>query len=101
MTNTNDSLREYNSSDNYYKHALGMQYTDGVKAMAEKFKCYWLLDVVASYQHERQGEEFQVWKLRKNKDGSATVSCTDGNDGVLRAQEIHSPILDQMKSLYG
>jgi hypothetical protein len=88
MTNANDSLMEYSCSDNYYKHALGMLYTDDVKAMAEIFQCYWFLDVIVSYQHELKNEEFQMWKLLKHDDGSATVSCTDGNDGVLRAQEI-------------
>ncbi len=71
-----------------------MLYTDGAKAMADIFQCYWFLDVIASYQHELKGEEFQVWQIRKNEDGSAVVVCTNGNEGVLRAQEI--PFTDFM-----
>jgi len=88
MTNANDSLREYICTDFYHKHAFGILYTDGARALAENFECYWFLDIIVSYQHELKGNDFQVWKLRKNEDGPVTASCTDGNDGVLKAQEI-------------
>jgi len=38
--------------------------TDGVKAVAEAAGCYWLLDIIGSYQHEpKLDKDFQVWKL--------------------------------------
>jgi len=41
--------------------------TDGVKAVAEVAGCYWLLDVIGSYQHNKKLDKaFQVWKLAVN-----------------------------------
>ncbi len=84
--NANDQLREYNCTDNYYRYNFGLMITDGAKALAEKFQ--WFLDIVASYQHELKKAEFQVWKLVKNKDNSATVKCEDGNDIILKSKHI-------------
>ena len=88
MRNVNDELREYNCSDNYYKYNFGLVITDGVKALAEKFQCFWFVDVIASHQPKLRVEEFQVWSLGKNEDSSAIVLCTDGNDRVLVSQNI-------------
>lgn len=86
--NANDSLRQYTCTDNYYRHFHGILFTDGVKALCDLFKCYWLLDIVVSYQPQLKEADFQVWTITKRPDGTALVTCTDGNDGVLRAQEI-------------
>jgi len=84
----NDELRQYTCTDNYYRHPLGMLFTDGIKALCDKFECYWLLDVVCSYQPELKDEEFQVWTLSVNEDCSATVFGTDGDGKELRTQKI-------------
>ena len=47
------SLKQFTGTDNYYKHLLGLHYTDGIKYLAEKAQCYWLLDVIASHQTKR------------------------------------------------
>lgn len=60
----------------------------GQKHSLKSSKCFWFLDIVASYQHELKNEEFQVWKLVKNTDNSATVKCEDGNDNILKSKEI-------------
>jgi len=45
--------------------------TDGVKALAEAAGCYWLLDVIGSYQYEPELDKvFQVWKLSVDLDKS-------------------------------
>ena len=38
-------------TENYYRHGVvkNLVYTDGVKAVASKLECYWLIDVVASW----------------------------------------------------
>jgi len=39
--------------------------TDGVFALAEAAGCYWLLDLIGSYQSDKQLDKaFQVWKLK-------------------------------------
>ncbi len=88
--NANDQLSEHNCTENYYQHNFGMKFTDGVKALCDQFECYWFLDIVVSYQPELElaEEDFQVWKLKKNDDGSAVVTCTNGNDKVLKQQRI-------------
>ncbi|RYE52576.1 MAG: hypothetical protein EOP48_16195 [Sphingobacteriales bacterium] len=88
--NANDKFSDYNGTDNFYRHFTKMLYTDGVKALCDDFQCYWFLDIVASYQSQLKGEEFQVWLLRKEEDGSAVVTCTDGNDRELVSQSIPS-----------
>ena len=87
MRNANDELKEYNCSDNFYKYNFGLIITDGVKALADKFSCYWFLDIVASYQPQLKEEEFQVWKLQRNGN-SAIVTCENGNDLQLKSQTI-------------
>ncbi len=86
--NANDRLRDYNCTDNYYKHYFNTVYTEGIKALCSEFECYWFLDIIVSYQPELVKEEFQVWKLLKNSDDSAIVTCTDGNDKTLKQQQI-------------
>jgi hypothetical protein len=88
MINANDQLREYTCTDNYYTYLGGLLITDGVKALADRFECYWFLDIIASYQPQLMEEEFQVWTLKKNEDDSAAVSCTEGDDRVLKIQLI-------------
>jgi hypothetical protein len=86
--NANDDLSGFTGTEQYYSYLNGTTLTDGSKALAEKFKCWWLLDVIASYQKELQHEEFQVWMLTVNDDKSALVQATDGNHNVLRQQII-------------
>jgi hypothetical protein len=88
MKSANDSLKEHMSAGMLYNYMLGMVITDGVKELADRFKCYWFVDVVVSYQPELQGEEFQVWKLQKTGESSAIVTCEDGNDNILKSQVI-------------
>ncbi|MGR3280335.1 DUF6876 family protein, partial [Acaryochloris marina NIES-2412] len=60
-------LAHCHCSETYYKHWLGIQYTEGVRILAIKGECYWLLDAVASYQPGKaiksnpMLQEFQLW----------------------------------------
>ena len=68
----------------WYKHALFREfhYTDGVRYMAEKGECYWLIDRIFGLQYEQKAirdEAFQFWKLVVNDDATAVLSCSDGN----------------------
>lgn len=86
--NANDQLKEYAGTEKYYRYMFGMLFTDGIKALCDKFECWWFLDIVCSYQPYLKEEAFQVWSLGVNEDGTATVICTDGNDKVLKSQSI-------------
>lgn len=82
----NDESRNFIGTENYYLHATGkLVYTDGVKWLAETGQCYWLIDVVASYQPEIARNdrvyEFQAWRLTVGDVGeygegkNAVVEC--------------------------
>lgn len=88
MENANDMLTGFVCSDNYYNYHFGLVITEGVKCFADKFAAYWLLDIVASYYPQLRSEDFQAWKLTVNEDGTAIVSCTDGNEKQLANQII-------------
>jgi hypothetical protein len=61
--------------------------TDGVKFLADNAGCYWLLDILGSYQSKPlvRAEPFQTWKFDRK---SMMVRATDGNDKKLAAQKI-------------
>ena len=88
IMNANDYLKQHNCSDEFFKYNFGLVITEGTKAMADQFHCYWLLDIIVSYQPELKRHQFQVWKLFVLDDSSAIVKCTDGNDKVLKRQEV-------------
>ena len=61
--------------------------TDGVLAVAEAAGCYWLLDVIGSYQYDpRLDKYFQVWKLEVNR---------EANSGVVRGYNDTTLIITQ------
>jgi hypothetical protein len=84
-----ESLMQFTGTCNYYKHLLGIVYTDGIKFLADECQCYWLIDVVASYQYDSKvkQEEFQVYKLKVNADKTAILNIEDGNYNVVASQD--------------
>ncbi|MCA1419475.1 DUF6876 family protein [Bradyrhizobium sp. BRP23] len=88
---THADLAQFTGSEHVYRHGLlrSITYTEGVQYLAEKAAAYWLIDAVASYQHEApvKGEEFQVWRL-KVEGSRAVLTCEDGNERKLVEQQI-------------
>ena len=81
----------FTGSECYYRHPLGLRYTDGVKHLAELARAYWLLDVIASWQPEavKIDDEFQLWELTVNADSSAVLCFKqDSNLPAAIKQEI-------------
>jgi hypothetical protein len=90
--NANDSLNSCTCTDGYYATILpNFFHTSGVHELAEKFKCYWFVDIVVSYQlvPKITSEDFQVWTLKRTGD-TAVVTCTDGNGKYLVSQDIEA-----------
>lgn len=78
-----NALAGFTGSELFYKHSIGkFIYTDGVKYLAEQARCYWLLDVVGSYQHLKKVKEvpFQLWELTVNEDQTALVTMKEDSD---------------------
>ena len=78
-----DIIKYANGTEAYHKFSSIKHYpvaTDGVIAVAEAAGCYWLLDIIGSYQTDKRLDpNFQVWKLVVNHaDSTAVVSgCND------------------------
>ena len=84
-------LMQFHGTEHIYKHSFDLiHYTDGIKYLAEKADCYWLIDLIESYQflHRYLKEVFQVYELKVNDDKSAIITITDGNNHILDTQEI-------------
>jgi hypothetical protein len=91
MKNANDTLREFTGTSQWYRHRMtGYLFTDGIKAMADKYSCYWLIDLVMSHQLDPvvKAESFQTWKLERLIDSRFEAFATDGNKRQIARQEI-------------
>ena len=87
MENANSVLSHFTGTTCYYRYSHNTLLTEGVKGLADTFKCYWLLDIIASF-NTLLLEDFQVWTLQKHANNSATVRATNGNGKELVTQLI-------------
>ena len=64
-----------------YPHFL---YSKGVRYLATKADCFWLLDFIFSNQilPAIAEDTFQVWTIEKESD-QATITVSDGNENVI------------------
>jgi hypothetical protein len=70
-------LAEFTGTQHYYRNFTGLLYTDGVSYLAGQAECYWLIDLVGSYQPQLQDVPFQVWRIKVNEDNSALVTMVE------------------------
>lgn len=74
-------LSQFTGTEHWYKTLdAKTTYTDGVKYLADTRKCYWFIDIIVSYQHLLRKNEFQVWTLTVQDNGTATVTCKEDSD---------------------
>jgi hypothetical protein len=90
---TEQNLRKFTGSENWYRHGLNRQvtFTDGAKFVADEGGAYWLLDAIAIAQRLEKRvsvEEFQVWTLKVKEDNTASLICDGGNDNIVYTQHI-------------
>jgi hypothetical protein len=67
--------------------------TDGVLEMARLCRAFWLIDLIVAAQRDKNVnyQLFQVWRLTLDQDnGSAMVTCTDGDNKFVAQREIAS-----------
>jgi hypothetical protein len=80
----------YGSENLYYRsNPILIYYTDGIKWLQENANCYWLTDLIASYQTTefKVANNRQFWKLVVT-DNSAIITCDDGDGNVSVTQSI-------------
>ena len=91
LTNLNDGFRHFIGTEHYYSHLIRTcVFTDGVKAMADQYQAYWLIDVIVSYQMTKRikGIPFQIWSITSAQ-GKATIEMRQDTDQpVLVRQQI-------------
>lgn len=101
MDNKAENRNAEKRANDYYRHCFGTetyhQYnrdtylTDGVKELAETEECFWFLDVIESYQNEKNFKEidYQKWFLERVQGNEFKVTASNLDNGeVLAVQEI-------------
>jgi hypothetical protein len=85
-------LKQFTGSEVIYKHWLSIQYTEGVKYLADAAQAYWLIDAIASHQTKKflsdpKLQDFQIWHLVVQDKSGILYALWDTDKEVLR-QEI-------------
>jgi hypothetical protein len=90
MKNANNNFQDYTGTENWYRHFTGLLFTDGVRAVAETYQAYWLIDLVFSHQLSPavKAEEFQKWVLSRKNGNAFEATCDDGNGHIVARQAI-------------
>ena len=85
-------INHSNSSEAYHKFSSFPSFpvaTDGIIALAEAAGCYWLLDIIGSYQTDKRLDPaFQVWTLKVNHEDSTGVVHGYNDVELIITQEI-------------
>jgi len=74
-----DTINNAHGTQAYHKFSSIKHYpvvTDGIIALAEAAGCFWLLDIIGSYQTDKRLDpHFQVWTLVVNlENGTAAIN---------------------------
>lgn len=90
-------LKHFHGTAGYFRYSPSLfpkfLLTDGVHHLCERAACYWLMDVIASYQghpkvkKNRELQGLQFWNLQV-KDSTGTVKCEWDKGKTVIKQEI-------------
>ena len=87
-----EDLMQFTGTEKYYNYLCGLKLTDGVHYLATEGKCFWLLDIIASYQPEYHRVPFQLWELNideaEDKRTAVVTMREDSNKKALVTQRI-------------
>lgn len=92
-------LAQFSGTECYHKLTMGrLKFTDGVAYLCKTAKCYWLADILMSYQHKVMKNprlrEIQFWKLVVNlEEKTAVITCRE-DSGVKPAVTQRIPYCD-------
>lgn len=71
-------LEQFTGTTQYYRSGMGgLLLTDGAHYLRERLNCYWLIDIVESYQPQLRDKRFQLWSIQVHKDKSALVEMRE------------------------
>ncbi len=100
-----EDLAMFQGTENYYPLLFGAgNYTDGVRYLAEKTECFWLIAVISSRQTKTiKAFPFQIWKLKVNPDKSCVLTMQEdkGEPNRVRQEIPYTSFpLDEIKLYY-
>jgi len=75
------NLAHCTGTETYHRFSIlfkNLFLTDGAKYLADAAQCYWLMDIIGSYQRTLKTNPFQTWTFDK---ASGLVKATNGNSG--------------------
>jgi hypothetical protein len=90
------NLSQFTCTDGYHRHSAlfpNILHTDGVKHLCDNADCYWLLDIIGSYQPQCRGDsmlqDMQFWSLHKgaSKKASEYLETSQGLLHFLKSPE--------------
>lgn len=81
------NLCQFIGTEKYYRIAPRHVLTDGAKYLAEKARCFWLMDAIATHLPKQYHDYFAVANLAVNGT-SAVLTLDDGNGNVFARQDI-------------
>ena len=71
-------LEQFIGTTQYYRSSFGrLLLTDGAHYLRERLNCYWLIDIVESYQPDFHHKQFQLWSINVMPDRSALVEMRE------------------------
>ncbi len=80
-------LAQFHGTQGYYKNFTGLLYTDGIKYLADHAECYWLIDLVGSYQPQLRDVPFQLWRIDVRDDKSALVTMIEDTGQPVKVRQ--------------
>jgi len=82
-----DLINQATGTTMYHRYSSFPGYpvvTDGVIAVAEAAECFWFLDIIGSYQTNKDLDpEFQVWTLEVFADQTAIVAAYNDTELII------------------
>ena len=71
-------LAQFTGTTQYHRSSFGsLLLTDGAHHLREQARCYWLIDIVESYQPQFGKVPFQLWSIDVAADRSASVTMQE------------------------
>lgn len=71
-------LAQFTGTTKYYRSTFGtLNLTEGAHYLRERLNCYWLIDIVESYQLKVKNVPFQLWSIDVKPDNSALVEMRE------------------------
>jgi hypothetical protein len=104
-----EQLEQFTGSEYFFSHwgNSNMVYTEGIKYLAEKANCYWLIDEIALVLLPRLLLEYKDWfysiELKAYAENSAIIKVGDGNNKTHFKHKINwtdFPVLEKPVQLY-